>query len=343
AKTGDFTKDAIFIINCRDSSYLKIGEGTNLMEVSLWVDPYEISEGDDPYKAFGKYDIPVQTFGQDYLAKKLRLFWKYRNDIECAVVGSSPAYFGFDPSYISLPTLNMAHCGAGITTSMVVAKNYVLEHASKLKVLILEFIAFSFDSDGYKDIPYLTGLKDSQGFILDVNYDFYKSSLPDNIKKKIDGYGQPQWLGLDSTGFYIDKEGNRGKGWGEPTISGSDFSLSDSIVQFNLSLFTEVIDIATSRGIFVVAVNFPQNPAYQNTEMIGLLGPSHQTYNQLASIMDSIQNSNGKFYFYDADNGGNHDYTDDEAFDRNHLNFKGGAKIASRVDSIINVLVNGEK
>ena len=337
AKTTDFTKDAVFIINCSDSSYLKIGEGTNLQEVSLWIDPLEISEGEDPYKAFGKYDIPVQTFGQDYLAKKLRLFWKHREDIECAVVGSSPAYFGFDPSCISLPALNMAHCGANVTTAMVIAKNYVLEHATKLKVLILELITFAFNSDGYKSVPHLTGLKESQGYILDHKHDFYKNGIPEIIKQKAENFGPKQWIGLDSTGFYFDKYD--GTGWGEPRIDRGDFNLSDSIVQYNLSLFKEVVDIATARDIFVITVNFPQNPRYKDTEMIGLLGPSHQTYNQIAAIMDSIQSSNDNFYFYDAANGGNHDYTDDEAMDRNHLNHKGGRKIASRVDSIIHEIL----
>lgn len=114
-----------------------------------------------------------------------------------------------------------------------------------------------------------------------------------------------------------------------------DFDFNDSIVQLNLQRVRDIVETATQIGVKVLIVNFPQNPAYKGTGMLGRLGPSDSTYARIVSVMDSIENKNSSFKFYDAGNGGNHDYTDAEAFDCNHLNSLGGLKMASRLDSIM--------
>ena len=47
-------------------------------------------------------------------------------------------------------------------------------------------------------------------------------------------------------------------------------------------------------------------------------------YLRLDSTLRAMEQENARFHFYDANNLGDHDYTDDEAFDTNHLNAQGG-------------------
>ena len=41
-----------------------------------------------------------------------------------------------------------------------------------------------------------------------------------------------------------------------------------------------------------------------------------------------------RFTFYDANNGGMHDFTSDEFFDAGHLCYTGAKKLSARVDSV---------
>lgn len=332
ARSYDYQNAAIHIIRLKDSTYLKAAENSSIHDVSMWIDPSEIIEKDDPYRFFGKYDIPIQTWGQGYAAKKLRLFWHFRNNLQCVILGCSPAFFGIDSRMFSQKTLNLSFATADPTATAFLAEKYILPHTPKLKVLVFELIAYWYNKDTYTVRPILCGLKESKGFELDESQSFYKNGIPAEIEQKISMFDQDQWLDLDTSGFIYLGEGS---GWGEPILEREDFDFNDSIVQLNLQRVRDIVETATQIGVKVLIVNFPQNPAYKGTGMLGRLGPSDSTYARIVSVMDSIENKNSSFKFYDAGNGGNHDYTDAEAFDCNHLNSLGGLKMASRLDSIM--------
>jgi len=86
----------------------------------------------------------------------------------------------------------------------------------------------------------------------------------------------------------------------------------------------------------------PENPAYPSqTGNIGRYGPSVATYRRIVSWIDSLTQRNSYVHFWDANNYGNHDFTSDEALDCNHLNSKGGLRIAAKLDSLIRLWVPG--
>jgi hypothetical protein len=340
ARTTDYQKNSLFAINCKDSLYLRIADGGTIRDVWMWIDPAAVSEGTDPYPHFGQYDKPIQTGGQNEMAKKLRLFWKYRNDAECVIVGCSPAYFGIDPSKINVRTLNLAAQGFNLMTNMLITKQYILQHSSpKLKAIVTELIPYLMSVDANTMIPKMTGLYDSEGFLEDMGNGFYKDGLPKEIETKISFYDQEQWLKHDTAGFYYKRE--PGSGWNVAVAdTNRDFDITDSVVQAHLSSLKEMITLATQKGIQVLIVNLPQNPLYKDMKMMGLLGPSYATYHKIVAHIDSITKSNNLVRFFDAGNDGNHDFTDDEALDANHLNYKGAARMGTKIDSVLQEMLN---
>lgn len=338
ARTADFVKNSIYAIDCNDSLYLRLADGETVRDVWMWIDPSEASETPETYPHFGQYDIPIQTGGQLELAKKLRLFWHYRNELECIIIGSSPAYNGIDPSKISMRTLNMAAPAMILSITTSIAKDYILPHASsKLKVIVAELIPYLMSWDTHRIIPRMTGLYDSKGYQEDMGNNFYKQGIPAEIITKINHYNQDQWLGHDTAGFYYNKI--QGNGWGEPVVQGKDYSFTDSVVQSQLSGLKEMIDSATSKGIYVLLVNLPQNPLYKDMEMMGFWGPTYETYHNVVAYINSLAEKNSHLRFYDAGNDGDHDFTDDEALDANHLNYKGAARMGVKIDSILQQMI----
>jgi hypothetical protein len=125
-----------------------------------------------------------------------------------------------------------------------------------------------------------------------------------------------------------------------------DYSAGDSLVQRGLSLIEELGDSAAAVGVHLFIVNLPENPlyattTYRDTLWIGRLGPSRLTYEKIVARIDSLVRRNRFVHFYDANNFGNHDYTDGEAQNCNHLNFRGAVKFTARLDSLVRLYAGG--
>jgi formylglycine-generating enzyme required for sulfatase activity len=325
--------DMIYAIDCSNKNYQQLVSGTKFREVYLWIDPWKLAQKNDPYRFFGRYDLPVQSGGQIMLSKKLHLFWKYRDEWECAMLGSSTAYYGFDPSKMSLKSINLGCFASNIMTADALAEKYCFTQLKKLKAIVVDLMSYSFNTDSYKDPPRLTGLLDSKGFELDSSEHFYKDGIPSEIDSTIKTWGPKDWSEFDSLGFHSKVQAT---GWGEPIIDKGDYSIDDSVVQTSLAIVKLLAEIAAHDSIHVLIVNTPQHPGYATSENMGRLGPGVKTYRKLETILQAIESQNNYFHYYDANNFGNHDYTAEDAYDANHLSPKGAAKLTLRIDSLVN-------
>ena len=335
--TGKADTAAIMLINGDDSLYCPLIKGMGLGEVAAWVDPAEVSEADDPYRCFGNYEDPTITQGQPVMAQKLRLFWHERERVSCVVMGNSPTMYGFDPHQITMyPTINVGWFQSSIGGSIYTAQHYVLPHASNLKALIIDLDASYFTVNIDEGYPRVTGLLHSNGWELDERNDFYRDGIPAGVSDKIAQWDQKKWMKFDTTGAFLDSI--IGSGWGEPAVRKHDYSLDDPVVKQNLAMLEALIDSAAVRSVLVLAVNYPQNPGYKETDMVGRDGPSRETFLELVDYLHELEVRHDNFHFYDANNLGDHDYDDSMAFDTNHLNIRGGAQIASRIDSLLQIL-----
>jgi hypothetical protein len=55
--------------------------------------------------------------------------------------------------------------------------------------------------------------------------------------------------------------------------------------------------------------------------------------------LKALESTHSNFHFYDAYNDGNHDYSDSEAGNWNHLCYRGAAKLTGRIDSLIRLIL----
>ncbi|HEX2956871.1 MAG TPA: hypothetical protein VHO70_08560, partial [Chitinispirillaceae bacterium] len=324
--------DVIHAIDCKNKTYQKLISGTKLRDVYLWIDPWKLAQKNDPFRYFGRYDLPVQSGGQIMLSKKLHLFWKYREEWECAMLGSSTAYFAFDPSKMSLKSINLGCFASNIMTADALARKYCFTQLNKLKVIVVDLMSYSFNTDSYKDPPRLTGLLDSKGFEFDSSAHFHMDGIPSEVDSTIKTWGPQDWSGFDSLGFHTTVQAT---GWGEPFIDKGDYSIDDSVVQACVVIVKRLAEIAAQKNVHVLIVNTPQHPGYATSENMGRLGPSVQTYKKLEVLLRSIEEKNNYFHYYDANNFGNHDYTAEDAYDANHLSPQGASKLTGRIDSLI--------
>jgi hypothetical protein len=126
--------------------------------------------------------------------------------------------------------------------------------------------------------------------------------------------------------------------------SGSDWDwqLTDSDYVDNSNALTKVVRECAAVNVQVLMINFPESPAYKTTDHYALYGPSWATGTAVVKQLRSLETTCSNFHFYDAYNDGNHDYSDAEAINENHLCFKGAAKLTARVDSLIQTILEQE-
>jgi hypothetical protein len=252
--------------------------------------------------------------------------------IQGAFVGSSPTYFGIDPSYISnVKALNLGAMNSSQILGLTIVNNYALPQLPNLKIIGIGLDPGQIDDFNVVN-PYMTGLSRAIGYELDQTNNFWKNGLPLQIQQKIALFdSSSSWPDFFSTGFTIQKASN---GWGPTLIDGTDYDFENDTIQRNFSIFKTLADTLASHGIHLLVIEFPESPAYKQTSMIGRLGPSRTTYAKIVSWLRAIEQANPYFHFYDANMDGNHDYSDAEALDCNHLGYLGARKLSMRIDSL---------
>jgi formylglycine-generating enzyme required for sulfatase activity len=338
AKTeGSGSAASLFIINLRDSSYLKVATGAGVCAPFLWIDPAALSEQPDPYYNFAKYDIAVRVYSQLIITEKLKLFWTKYKDITVGIFGSSPAMHGVDPSAIhSMRGINMATQMGELLLSEVLSVDYFLTLVPQLKAVVMSLDPGFLDSYDPPDAPFLNGLYESDGFQFDKQHNFWQSGIPAPVAQKIAAFNSSSWPDFDSTGYFA---AHFSGSWGLPEIDKGDYPFSDTALQLNLASIKALGDTLAAHGVHLFVVEFPENPGYDTTASIGRYGPSRATFNQMSQWLRTVEQANPYFHFYDANNNGNHDYTDAEALDCNHLGYLGAQKLSYRLDSLLTVYV----
>jgi formylglycine-generating enzyme required for sulfatase activity len=331
---GEGEKSSIFCIDLASHAYLKLAEGLNIQEPFIWISPIDLPQKQDTNYNFAKYNIPGGlSVGQLPLCMKLKLFWSQYQNLECVAVGGSPMYYGLDPAkIIHVNTLNMATIASNPLTSSIIVSNYALSHISGLKIVIMGLDAYALDFN--QEEPYLNGLPRTLGYMFDEANDFWKRGLPQKIQEKIAAFDSTQWLSFLPNG--CEKTMSAGDGWGDTLFKDSGgFQFEDSLIQFNIQLYSDFAKTLAAQNTHLLIVNFPENPKYKQTEKIGFGGPYRSVYAKLSAWLREKEKQNPYFHFYDANMGGDHDYTDAEALNCNHLNYLGARKISARIDSLI--------
>ncbi len=326
---------SVFVIDLKNSRYLKIAHGQGLRDPCLWIDPAAISETPDPYGDFAHYNIPSNSLGQYMLDSELKYYWARRETIECAIIGSSHVMFGVDPFLVGgHQAVQISIGGMELNIEQMLITDFLHNLSPRLKVVGMSCDPGWLSLDLTQPDPHDLGFVYSKGVAFDKEHGFWKDGVPDAIKTKITAFNAATWPRLvDSTGAmnYLPL----GDGWGEPLYDGGDYVLSDSAPQRYLARFRALADSLAAWRIHFLLVKFPEHPGYRDLGVASRYGPSFATYNRLVAWFRELEQANPYFHFYDANMNGGHDYTSGEALDCDHLNYAGRQKISSRLDSVI--------
>jgi len=335
ARGGDDVSHALYAVDLRDSAYTKLVEGTSLWSPYLWIAPDQVD-----YSAIisadslGQYDQPPLLWNQPFFKSRMLSFWQKRDSMEIVFVGTSHAAHGIDPSAMPhVRAFNMAFPAGDLASSMAITRNYLLRQCPRLKLVAVDLIPGLL---GYKDgsTTWNTHLSQSKGFVYDKNHGFWASNPPAGVFDMMAKVPWPRLAGLDTLG--LDHLPSAGWGGENPDISGMlDWCVDNAEYQDNMNRIYALASDLARRHIHLLLLITPESPHYRQTESYGRSGPNRPCAENIINQVNMLCGANPYVHLYDANNFGDHDYTDAEAYDYDHLCDAGAKKLSARVDSVL--------
>jgi hypothetical protein len=116
--------------------------------------------------------------------------------------------------------------------------------------------------------------------------------------------------------------------------------MDDDRYKENFAMVRHAIVTLDSLKIHCLLYLTPESPFYKNTPYYTRYGPTWEMGRKIVDQFKTLADSLPYCHFYDAYNEGNHDYTDEDAYDWDHLSGSGAKKFSTRVDSIVRVILN---
>jgi uncharacterized protein (TIGR02171 family) len=320
----------VVLVNAYTGEILDLAEGDELWHPVMWRD---IAGRDslDPLLDLDSAGV-YYTAGAPFFVLELRVqmenFWKMRDSVTAVALGSSHTMYGVHAPWVkSQKLLNMAFSSGDIYGIDYLARNYALQHLPKLKYLVLEIsIDFLWVNETaswqivFGSVP---------GYRYDESHDFWKDGVPKGLEKLVSDVPKPQseMTSPAKLGEFLLPT----NGWGSPNVMHDTTFMraTDPIVVTNLEKYRNLVELAKSQGVTVVFLIPPQNPEYAKTGSFGIYGALRSDVQKIIDELSSM----GAVVF-DENNMGKHAYTDDMAFNEDHLSKKGAERLSARLDSL---------
>jgi len=333
----------IVLVNPSDSSIIELAEGDELWHPTLWVE--NIVEPDtgfqlDPDSAGIYYTANGSSAAEKY-RYKMQLLWQYKDSTSIIILGSSRIFYTINPNFFVKPSsaLNMANDNNTLNGSYFLFKTYIFPHVKNLKYLV---IGTDIDRLKFLDSFWEDEAFTYPGYVYDRSHNYWVDEYPEKLflftsespsnKQHIKDYI------LTHYGF----SSHSTNGWNDsiPSIHGDSTWSSSDMDAFNknIELLREIAQIGEQNNFYVIALETPQNPAYQNTGAYGKNGILRSKAPDMIKTIQDISKDYPHFIFMDENKMGNHDYTSEMASNDDHLAHLGAVKISHRVDSLIQFL-----
>lgn len=345
---GAHTK--IAIVNPEDSSITEIVGSEELWHPNLWIKKVQkiiptvedSAEVDttfhlDPDSAGVYYTSGGDTYANQW-RYKMEMLWNYRDSATLAVLGSSHTYFGINPLFFdkSIFAVNLAVSANTLAGTYFFFNNYVHIHMNKLKVIVISVDINIWYTSGY---PFFeTTFKSFPGYVYDINHNFWKDGYPNGLAELT--YNSPGTLKGQKLRTTRGFSGKNASSWGEPIVKlDSNWKEEKSSHYYkNFEMLKDIAKKCYEKNIILIGVITPQNPRYKETGAFGFHGLLRSETPALIQEIDNISKTYPNFILMDENKMGNHDYTDDMAFDTDHLSALGAEKLTHRLDSLIKTL-----
>lgn len=327
----------VVLINAFSGDVLDLVQGEELWHPALWIDPAErgLVDRNLNIDSAGVYYTDQLTYYALELRVKMEQFWKSRDSLTVAVLGSSRSMFGVNSSFVQSEKLvNMAFSSGDVHGMNFLAKNYVLKHAPRLKYIVLEFspdFMWTIPESSWQPV-----YQNAPGYRYDESHNFWMDSIPKGYMKLVSESSKPD--SVITLPYSLDEFLLPANGWGSPEVLNDSNmkSLDSPQLQYNMGLMKEIVDIAATKCVKVVLLVTPQNPRYANTGSFSIYAVRRSDTEELlkqASAMGAV--------LFDENKMGLHDYSSSMAYNTDHLARAGAEQLSNRLDSLFAALDDG--
>ena len=318
----EYSATGIFKVS--DHSFMPlVDSSTSLLHPSLWLGDTLGIYSD----SLANYSEPPLGDGLVELATKMPLFWKQHSDLEIAITGTSRADQGVLAGNLDWPSLNLAFPASLLNQHARVIRGYMLPHCPKLKAIILsiepEYIA-TFNTNDRVFFP-------SKGLKFDSIHDYWKNGVPDELLIASRTRARlPNFVSFRQ--YQGTKYTTENQGWGTAATAVAKAVPDSAKVTQGLAFLDSLISDANAQGVAVLGVVFPICPGYKDSQ---LYSPNLESDSVATVILDRIRiiaTKHPLFRLLDENNFGNHDYTEAESQNADHLNYTGALKMTARIN-----------
>ena len=304
------------------------------------------------------FEILLRNIPNNYSFKNNYLD-KNSNDVEVIILGSSHAYFGINPLYITLKSFNAAYLSQSLNYDFEILKKYQ-QNFKKLKYIVIPIDYFSLystleilDGGRIKNYVLYYGIKRnylSNSTNLEVlgSYSLFLSNLKsfylNNISLEVLGNPSSNLSRLQN--FYLNKIDDISStelGFVNliyketPNLDSSGIIAAkrhtikdDQYYQYNINILKGIINFSNTNNIKLILYTSPAYKTYLNNLNLKQL-------NQTTKFVTNLSQSFNNVFYYNL--------ISDTSFklgdfsDADHLNAKGAKKLSSKIDGIIKSLI----
>ncbi|MEO7426496.1 MAG: SUMF1/EgtB/PvdO family nonheme iron enzyme [Fibrobacteria bacterium] len=324
----------LYLLNLKDSVITRLATGTQLSTPGLWLGevPAEIPTDGLSLDSLGQYANPAGSVAREVFANKMHVFWRTHAVMEGAFLGSSQMADGLDPAEIkSLRAYNLAYGEGDMKSVDFIARNYVLPHCPKLKLVAFSVPLGWFDLVNF-ELSWSARIANCKGVQYDQNHDFWRTGVPFGFEELAARVPYNDYS-IDSLGLFQFPS----SGWGGNSLDDlpAPWDLTSPNYQNNMRVFEQLVADISARKIHCVFLNFPVSPVYKTMISTSAGGPNLATTKAINAQISALQSKYPYFHFIDMNQDGNHDFGESDAFDSMHLSRSGAAKLSARLDAEI--------
>ena len=324
----------IALVYLKDESVVEIAEGDELWHPNFWVDAKASARPNLTLNAdsAGVYYDEGVWYNALELRVKMERFWYRREEVTVVGLGSSRMMFGmYEKNVKSENFLNMAYSAGDMRGMHYLFKNYILQHVPNLKTLVIEMSPDLLWYDRSTSWgPIIDGVP---GFKYDEDHSFWKDGVPEGFLSLVSECPKPESVlqhPYNLEDFLLPTMGWYGIDVFRDTTA---LSTLDENYKYDFSLFEEIIKMARERNLNIICFIAPQNPGYRETGSYGVYGPKRSIADSILSRVKGMG-----LIWMDENKMGDHDYTENMAYNMDHLSAEGAMQLTARLDSILETL-----
>lgn len=337
--------EKIALVNVDDGSVVDLVASDELWHPTLWIDNPVVVNSKLDLDSAGVYQLEDDSWGGILMRYNMELLWRYYNDVDVAILGSSRPLYSISPAYLNKNffAVNFAHTPNSIYASRDFLNRYLFNHLKKLKYVVVSLdIDFWWKIDGPEsDNFFETAFYERPGYVYDASHDYWVNGINEGLAN-----ASANALGVENSELYL---GDRGRylgvapcaSWGNPEVDIDSILPGEKTFLANaMNALVDIVKEAGKRDVMVIGMIFPINPSYQKTGAFGRYGLRRSVAKKLIEDFENLSKEHSNFILMDENKMGNHDYVDSMAVDTDHLCENGVSQISSRLNKLLLELKN---